>query len=105
MLANAGPLVSPRWKGRGRAPQGAAPAWRFYAGSQSPAPAACPPHTQAPEKMAMCQKAMVSACSSLGKPSIITRVVDTMIRTPRPTRCMVGGSGGSPGHLEMCRDI
>ncbi|PRW57775.1 pyruvate kinase isoform C [Chlorella sorokiniana] len=39
-----------------------------------------------PEKMAMIQKAMVSTCAILGKPSIITRVVDTMIRTPRPTR-------------------
>lgn len=39
-----------------------------------------------PEKMAMVQKAMVSTCAILGKTSIITRVVDTMIRTPRPTR-------------------
>lgn len=39
-----------------------------------------------PEKMAMIQKAMISTCAILGKPSIITRVVDTMIRTPRPTR-------------------
>lgn len=39
-----------------------------------------------PEKMAMVQKAMISTCAILGKPSIITRVVDTMIRTPRPTR-------------------
>jgi pyruvate kinase len=36
--------------------------------------------------MAMVQKAMISTCAILGKPSIITRVVDTMIRTPRPTR-------------------
>ena len=41
---------------------------------------------QVPEKMAMIQKAMISTCAILGKPSIITRVVDTMIRTPRPTR-------------------
>ncbi|KAL4856094.1 Pyruvate kinase 2 [Chlorella vulgaris] len=39
-----------------------------------------------PEKMAMVQKAMISTCAILGKPSIITRVVDTMIHTPRPTR-------------------
>jgi hypothetical protein len=39
-----------------------------------------------PEKMAMVQKAMISTCAILGKTSIITRVVDTMIRTPRPTR-------------------
>lgn len=40
----------------------------------------------AAEKMAMIQKAMISTCAILGKPSIITRVVDTMIQTPRPTR-------------------
>lgn len=45
-----------------------------------------PPHPQVPEKMAMIQKAMISTCAILGKPSVITRVVDTMIRTPRPTR-------------------
>lgn len=46
----------------------------------------CSQPLQVPEKMAMIQKAMVSTCAILGKPSIITRVVDTMIRTPRPTR-------------------
>ena len=43
----------------------------------------------------MCQKAMISACANLGKPSIITRVVDTMIKTPRPTR--YGRRMGRPG--------
>lgn len=39
-----------------------------------------------PEKMAMVQKAMISTSAILGKPTVITRVVDTMIQTPRPTR-------------------
>lgn len=39
-----------------------------------------------PEKMALTQKRMVSICNIAGKPCYITRVVDTMIRTPRPTR-------------------
>lgn len=38
------------------------------------------------EKMAMVQKAMASTCAILGKPSLITRVCDTMVGTPRPTR-------------------
>lgn len=38
------------------------------------------------EKMAMVQKAMCSTCSILGKPIIITRVCDSMVNTPRPTR-------------------
>lgn len=40
----------------------------------------------APEKMAVVQKAMISTCLVMGKPSLITRVVDTMIVSPRPTR-------------------
>ncbi|KAL6785143.1 PYK2 [Auxenochlorella protothecoides x Auxenochlorella symbiontica] len=39
-----------------------------------------------PEKMAMIQKSMISTCVVLNKPVLITRVVDTMIDTPRPTR-------------------
>lgn len=39
-----------------------------------------------PEKMALVQKAVISNCNILGKPVIITRVVDTMIHAPRPTR-------------------
>jgi hypothetical protein len=42
---------------------------------------------QAPEKMAMVQKGMIDACAMLGKPSLISRVVDTMAASPRPTRC------------------
>ena len=38
------------------------------------------------EKMAMVQKAMASTCAILGKPALITRVCDTMVGTPRPTR-------------------
>eukprot|EP00890_Picochlorum_soloecismus_P002397 jgi/Picsp_1/3158/NSC_05998-R1_pyruvate kinase len=38
------------------------------------------------EKMAMVQKAMCSTCAILGKPVIITRVCDSMVNTPRPTR-------------------
>ena len=36
--------------------------------------------------MATVQKAMISACNRLGKPTLITRVVDTMAQTPRCTR-------------------
>ena len=40
-----------------------------------------------PEKMALVQKAMINSCTLLGKPILITRVVDTMVNAPRPTRC------------------
>ncbi|GAB4816028.1 hypothetical protein N2152v2_003074 [Parachlorella kessleri] len=40
----------------------------------------------APEKMAMVQKAMISTCAGLGKPSLVARVVDSMAVSPRPTR-------------------
>lgn len=39
-----------------------------------------------PEKMALVQKTLTQACNLVGKPVIITRVVDTMVNTPRPTR-------------------
>ena len=39
-----------------------------------------------PEKMALIQKAIISNCNLMGKPVLITRVVDTMITAPRPTR-------------------
>ncbi|EFJ40338.1 cytosolic pyruvate kinase [Volvox carteri f. nagariensis] len=39
-----------------------------------------------PEKMALVQKTLVQACNLVGKPVLMTRVVDTMINTPRPTR-------------------
>jgi len=38
------------------------------------------------EKIALIQKNMVSWCNILGKPCIVTRVCDTMISAPRPTR-------------------
>ena len=38
------------------------------------------------EKMALVQKALVQTCNVMGKPCIITRVVDTMVTAPRPTR-------------------
>ena len=42
-----------------------------------------------PEKMALAQKAVISNCNLLGKPVPITRVVDTMVSAPRPTRCIL----------------
>lgn len=39
-----------------------------------------------PEKMALVQKTLVQICNMVGKPVLITRVVDTMVDTPRPTR-------------------
>lgn len=39
-----------------------------------------------PEKMGLVQKAVISNCNLLGKPVLVTRVVDTMIQAPRPTR-------------------
>lgn len=39
-----------------------------------------------PEKMALVQKSMIAACNAVGKPVLLTRVVDTMITAPRPTR-------------------
>eukprot|EP00210_Caulerpa_lentillifera_P004732 g4516.t1 len=38
------------------------------------------------EKIALIQKNMISWCNIVGKPCIVTRVVDTMIEAPRPTR-------------------
>ncbi|KAF5832362.1 pyruvate kinase [Dunaliella salina] len=40
----------------------------------------------APEKMALVQKALVAGCNMVGKPVIITRVLDNMSDKPRPTR-------------------
>jgi pyruvate kinase len=39
-----------------------------------------------PEKMALVQKVCVSAANQGGKPILMTRVVDTMVAAPRPTR-------------------
>ena len=38
------------------------------------------------EKVAIVQKAAITRCNILGKPVIITRVVDTMTSAPRCTR-------------------
>mmetsp|Transcript_7041 Transcript_7041/g.11978 ORF Transcript_7041/g.11978 Transcript_7041/m.11978 type:complete len:775 (-) Transcript_7041:276-2600(-) len=38
------------------------------------------------EKMCMVQKMLIQDCNVVGKPCLITRVVDTMISAPRPTR-------------------
>ena len=35
------------------------------------------------EKMALIQKHIISACNLVGKPVLVTRVVDTMVTTPR----------------------
>lgn len=39
-----------------------------------------------PEKMALVQKMLIQSCNMEGKPIVITRVVDTMVSSPRPTR-------------------
>mmetsp|Transcript_18553 Transcript_18553/g.48364 ORF Transcript_18553/g.48364 Transcript_18553/m.48364 type:complete len:728 (+) Transcript_18553:1051-3234(+) len=39
-----------------------------------------------PEKMAMVQKTLIQSCNLTGKPVLITRVLDTMQNSPRPTR-------------------
>eukprot|EP00879_Flechtneria_rotunda_P021199 GHRR01022332.1.p1 GENE.GHRR01022332.1~~GHRR01022332.1.p1 ORF type:complete len:557 (+),score=186.89 GHRR01022332.1:438-2108(+) len=39
-----------------------------------------------PEKMALIQKTLIQSCNLVGKPVLITRVVDTMAVSPRPTR-------------------
>jgi pyruvate kinase len=36
-----------------------------------------------PEKMALIQKTLIQSCNLVGKPVVITRVVDTMAITPR----------------------
>jgi pyruvate kinase len=36
--------------------------------------------------MALLQKRIISRCNQLGKPVLITRIVDTMVSSPRPTR-------------------
>lgn len=40
----------------------------------------------APQLMSLLQKRLVGRCNLLGKPVIVTRFVDTMVNTPRPTR-------------------
>jgi pyruvate kinase len=42
--------------------------------------------------MALVQKQLVSNCNLLGKPVLITRVVDSMVTNPRPTRAEATGA-------------
>ncbi len=42
------------------------------------------------------QKTIISACNILGKPIIITRVMDTMVRGARPWRVVGVSFGGWP---------
>lgn len=44
--------------------------------------------------MALVQKQLISNCNLLGKPVLITRVVDSMVSNPRPTRAEATGVGG-----------
>ena len=46
------------------------------------APNALPPSLQ----VFLFQKAVLYKCNMAGKPAVLTRVVDTMTETPRPTR-------------------
>ncbi|PNW77193.1 hypothetical protein CHLRE_10g426292v5 [Chlamydomonas reinhardtii] len=39
-----------------------------------------------PEKVALIQKSLISACNLVGKPVVVTRVLDSMADMPRPTR-------------------
>ena len=51
-----------------------------------------------PEKMALIQKNLIQSCNLVGKPCLITRVMDTMAITPRPTRAeATGACGNRPG--------
>ena len=39
-----------------------------------------------PERVAVIQKNVTTSCNLFGKPCIVTRIVDTMVNAPRPTR-------------------
>jgi hypothetical protein len=54
----------------------------------------------APEKMALVQKQLISNCNLLGKPVLITRVVDSMVNNPRPTRAEA--TGARAAHMLPC---
>ena len=54
-----------------------------------------------PEKGAIVQKAAINSCNLLGKPVVITRVVDTMATAPRCTR-LVPGLPSLPGQAPSC---
>jgi pyruvate kinase len=49
--------------------------------------------------MALVQKQLISHCNLLGKPVLITRVVDSMVTNPRPTRAEA--TGGLKGGISM----
>jgi hypothetical protein len=49
-----------------------------------------------PEKMALIQKTLIQTCNLVGKPVILTRVVDTMAVSPRPTRAEATGEPRVP---------
>lgn len=59
-----------------------------------------PPRPTALQAVALLQKRIVSRCNQLGKPVLITRVVDTMVTVPRPTRAgeWAGMSPPLPSH-------
>ena len=40
----------------------------------------------APEKVALVQKQVIVAANLMGKPVLLTRLVDSMVAAPRPTR-------------------
>ena len=50
--------------------------------------------------MALLQKRIISRCNALGKPVLITRIVDSMVSTPRPTRA--GERGALPPKEVHC---
>jgi pyruvate kinase len=39
-----------------------------------------------PEKIAVIQKNVTTSCNLVGKPCVVTRIVDSMVNAPRPTR-------------------
>jgi Pyruvate kinase, barrel domain len=46
-------------------------------------------------------QAMVANCNIMGKPIIITRLVDTMSSNPRPTRCLLAAP--IRGSMQQCQ--
>lgn len=47
-------------------------------------------------------QAMVANCNIMGKPIIITRLVDTMSSNPRPTRCLLSGTKRQLDAADCC---
>lgn len=71
-----------------------APAMPGTAAAASPVPR--------PQAVALLQKRIVSRCNHLGKPVLITRVVDTMVTVPRPTRAGGAAQPSSPSLPLLC---